>query len=133
MTDLGFEVSLFDRQHLDFHEVFEEGVSDLEKKFDLALYVANVETASNQTTTRLDWIHLMAADAPWFLRSIPTVFVSTANPYHLFDVPAISTYINAYTGNPASIDAVIRKLNGQEDFQGVSPVDPFCGQLMTHL
>lgn len=133
LTDLGFEVSLFDRQHLDFHEVFEEGVSDLEKKFDLALYVANVETASNQTTTRLDWIHLMAADAPWFLRSIPTVFVSTANPYHLFDVPAISTYINAYTGNPASIDAVIRKLNGQEDFQGVSPVDPFCGQLMTHL
>lgn len=133
LTDLGFEVSLFDRQHLDFHEVFEEGVSDLEKKFDLALYVANVETASNQTTTRLDWIHLMAADAPWFLRSIPTVFVSTANPYHLFDVPAISTYINAYTGNPASIDAVIRKLNGQEDFQGISPVDPFCGQLMTHL
>lgn len=133
LTDLGFEVSLFDRQHLDFHEVFEEGVSDLEKKFDLALYVANVETASNQTTTRLDWIHLMAADAPWFLRSIPTVFVSTANPYHLFDVPAISTYINAYTGNPASIDAVIRKLNGQEDFQGVSPVDPFCGQLMTYL
>lgn len=133
LTDLGFEVSLFDRQHLDFHEVFEEGISDLEKKFDLALYVANVETASNQTTTRLDWIHLMAADAPWFLRSIPTVFVSTANPYHLFDVPAVSTYINAYTGNPASIDAVIRKLNGQEDFQGVSPVDPFCGQLMTHL
>ncbi|MGN1406936.1 glycoside hydrolase family 3 protein [Lactobacillus sp.] len=133
LTKLGFEVSLFDRQKLDFHEIFEEGVSDLEKKFDLALYVANVETASNQTTTRLDWIHLMAADAPWFLRSIPTVFVSTANPYHLFDIPSVSTYINAYTGNPASVTATIKKLTGQDDFRGKSPVDPFCGQLFTQL
>ncbi|GHN53098.1 glycoside hydrolase family 3 protein [Lactobacillus delbrueckii] len=133
LTELGFEVSLFDRKRLDFHEVFEEGVSDLQKKFDLALYVANVETASNQTTTRLDWIHLMATDAPWFMRSIPTVFVSTANPYHLFDIPNVSTYINAYTGNPASIDATIRKLTGKEAFTGSSPVDPFCGQLTTRL
>lgn len=133
LTKLGFEVSLFDRQKLDFHEIFEEGVSDLEKKFDLALYVANVETASNQTTTRLDWIHLMAADAPWFLRSIPTVFVSTANPYHLFDIPSVSTYINAYTGNPASVTATIKKLTGQDDFRGKNPVDPFCGQLFTQL
>lgn len=133
LTKLGFEVSLFDRQKLDFHEIFEEGVNDLEKKFDLALYVANVETASNQTTTRLEWIHLMAADAPWFLRSIPTVFVSTANPYHLFDIPSVSTYINAYTGNPASVTAAIKKLTGQDDFRGKSPVDPFCGQLFTQL
>lgn len=127
----GFDVTVFDRQHLDFHEVFEEGVGDLREKFDFALYVANVETASNQTTTRLDWIHLMAADAPWFMKSIPTVFVSTANPYHLFDIPAVGTYINAYTGNPATVAAVVRKLTGQEPFVGKSPVDPFCGNLMT--
>jgi beta-N-acetylhexosaminidase len=127
----GFDVTVFDRQHLDFHEVFEEGVADLREKFDFALYVANVETASNQTTTRLDWIHLMAADAPWYMKSIPTVFVSTANPYHLFDIPAVGTYINAYTGNPATVAAVVRKLTGQEPFVGKSPVDPFCGNLMT--
>ncbi|MCO6541103.1 MAG: glycoside hydrolase family 3 protein [Lactobacillus sp.] len=133
LTQAGFEVSLFNRQQLDFHEVFDEGVVDLQDKFDLALYVANIETASNQTTTRLDWIHLMAADAPWFMKSIPTVFVSTANPYHLFDVPNMSTFINAYTGNEASIDAVIRKLMGQEAFQGINPVDPFCGDFQTKL
>ncbi len=129
----GFEVSLFDRGNLDFHEVFEEGVCDMKEKFDLALYVANVETASNQTTTRLDWIHLMAADAPWFMKSIPTVFISTANPYHLFDIPNVSTYINAYTGNRATIDAVMRKLTGREPFEGTSPVDPFCGHFETRL
>lgn len=129
----GFEVTLYDRQHLDFHETFEEGVEDVKKKFDLAFYVANVETASNQTTTRLDWIHLMAADAPWFMKSIPTVFVSTANPYHLFDIPNVSTFINGYTGNRATIDAIMRKLTGQEAFVGKSPVDPFCGRFDTRL
>ncbi|BDR58946.1 glycoside hydrolase family 3 protein [Xylocopilactobacillus apicola] len=129
----GFEVQLYDQKKLDFHEIFEEGVEDLENKFDLALYVANVETASNQTTTRINWVHLMAADAPWFMKSIPTVFVSTANPYHLFDVPNISTFINAYTGNSATINAVIRKLTGKEPFEGINPVDPFCGDLQAKI
>lgn len=129
----GFKVTVFDHNHLDFHEVFEEGVEDMEKKFDLAFYVANVETASNQTTTRLDWIHLMAADSPWFMKSIPTVFVSTANPYHLYDIPNVSTFVNAYTGNQPSIDAVVRKMTGKEAFEGKSPVDPFCEDFSTKL
>lgn len=133
LKDQRFQVQLFDRKHLDMHEVFSEGVQDLRAKFDLALYVANVETASNQTTRRLDWVHLMAADAPWFLRDIPTVFVSMANPYHLFDVPDISTFVNAYTGNPASITAVIDKLMGREPFNGISPIDPFCGDFRAKL
>lgn len=129
----GFEVTIFDHNHLNFHEVFEEGVEDMEKKFDLAFYVANVETASNQTTTRLDWIHLMAADSPWFMKSIPTVFVSTANPYHLYDIPNVSTFVNAYTGNQPSIDAVVKKMTGKEKFEGKSPVDPFCGDFSAKL
>ena len=130
LKKVGFDVSLY---QMDFHEMFEEGVADLKEKFDLAFYVANVETASNQTTTRLDWIHLMAANAPWFAKAIPTVFVSTANPYHLFDVPYLSTYINAYTGTPANIKAIIRKMTGQENFEGISPVDPTCGDFNAAL
>lgn len=136
MKDLksyGFDVHLYDRNSLNFHEIFNEGVSDLQDKFDLAIYIANIETASNQTTTRLDWIHLMAADAPWYLRDIPTIFISMANPYHLFDIPSISTYINAYTGNKESIEAVLKKITGQEEFVGQSPIDPFCGELMARL
>ena len=133
LETLGFEVTLFDRKHLDFHEIFEEGIAEMKEKFDLALYIANIETASNQTTTRLDWIHLMAADAPWFMKAIPTIFISTANPYHLFDIPAVSTYINTYTGNKESIEAVLRKMTGKEPFEGISPIDPFCGDFTTKL
>ena len=133
LETLGFRVTLFDRKRLDFHEIFEEGLAEMKEKFDLALYIANIETASNQTTTRLDWIHLMAADAPWFMKAIPTIFISTANPYHLFDIPAVSTYINTYTGNKESIEAVLRKMTGEEDFEGISPIDPFCGDFSAKL
>lgn len=133
LEEKGFQVTVFDRKNLDFREVFEGGVQYEKDQFDLAFYVANVETASNQTTTRLDWIHLMAADAPWFMKDIPTVFVSTCNPYHLFDIPMVSTYINAYTGNDVTIDALLKKMMGQGEFLGKNPVDPFCGQFDTRL
>lgn len=130
LENAGFQVTCFQTHPLDFHEIFEEGVVDLQEKFDLALYVANIETASNQTTTRVQWIPLMAANAPWFEKEIPTIFVSTANPYHLFDVPYISTFINAYTGNVETVQSTVKKLTGEEAFLGINPIDPFCGQMV---
>ena len=129
----GFEVSVFDQAHPDFHEMFEEGVCDLKAKFDLAIYAANYDTASNHVVRRVDFMPLMAADAPWFLNDIPAIFISFANPYHLYDVPMVKTYINAYTPNAESVAAVVEKLVGRSSFKGVSPVDPFCGTFGTDL
>lgn len=122
----GFVVDVFDSKKLDFREVFEGGIEELKAKYDLALYLANIETASNQTTVRVDWIHLMAANAPWFVKDIPTMFISMANPYHLLDVPMIKTFINAYSSSEYVVDAVIEKITGKSEFKGISPVDPFC-------
>jgi Beta-glucosidase-related glycosidases len=122
----GFIVDIFDNKKLDFREVFEGGIEELKAKYDLVIYVANIETASNQTTVRVDWIHLMAANAPWFVKDIPTMFISLANPYHLLDVPMIKTFINAYSSSEYVIDAVIEKITGKSEFKGINPVDPFC-------
>lgn len=122
----GFLVSVFDYGKPDFHEMFEGGVSDIKGKFDLAIYVACIDTASNQSVRRIDWVHLMAADAPWFLCDVPTMFISLANPYHLVDVPMVKTFINAYTPTKEVIEAVIEKIMGRSEFKGTSPVDPFC-------
>lgn len=126
LESLGFEVDLFDRKNLDFREVFDGSINELKSKYDLVIYVANVETASNQTTVRLDWVHLMAADAPWFVKDIPTMFISLANPYHLVDVPMIQTFINGYSSSEYVVDAVIEKITGKSTFKGINPVDPFC-------
>lgn len=123
----GFEVTLFDYSRPDFQEMFEGGVADIKGKFDLAVYMACLDTASNQSVRRIDWLHLMAADAPWFLNEVPAMFISIANPYHLVDVPMIRTLINAYTPTEEVVDQVIDKMMGRSEFKGISPVDPFCG------
>ena len=126
LEEQGFQVDLFDNDKLDFREIFDGGINELKSKYDLTIYVANVENASNQTTVRLDWIHLMAANAPWFVKDIPTMFISLANPYHLIDVPMIKTFINAYSASEYVVDAVVNKITGKSEFKGVNPVDPFC-------
>lgn len=110
-------------------EVFGK-TSDFAQAYDLVLYVANFETASNNVVIRLQWAGLMGMgnDAPWFVREVPTLFVSLANPYHLIDVPMIKTFVNAYTANPQTIDAVVEKLLGRSEFKGISPVDASCGR-----
>ena len=96
--------------------------------YDLMLYVANLETKSNQTTVRIQWSPPMGADVPIFVNKIPTVFISVANPYHLLDVPRVKTYLNTYGCSSAVLEALVERLMGREAFEGVSPVDPFCGK-----
>ena len=122
----GFEVSVYDYSKPDFYEMFEAGVSYAKDRFDLAIYVACIDTASNQSVRRIDWVHLMAADAPWFVDEIPTMFISVANPYHLVDVPMVKTFINAYTPTKEVCQQVVEKIMGRSSFKGKSPIDPFC-------
>ena len=125
----GFEVSLYDYATMERGEIFTAGVEDMRAKFDLSIVAANVATGSNNTTRRLDWITLMAANEPWYTREIPTMFISFCNPYHMIDVPFISTFINCYSSNSYCVEAAVEKLVGKSEFQGVSPVDPWCGDV----
>ncbi len=110
-------------------------VEDFKAKYDLVFYIGNIENASNKTASRINWHTLFGAgnNLPWFVHEVPTLFVSVGNPYHLYDVPMIGTFINAYCHAPSVIDAVLEKVLGRSEFKGVSPVDPFCGQWDTKL
>ena len=122
----GFEVSLYDYSKPDYYEMFEGGVGLAKSRFDFAIYVACIDTASNQSVRRIDWVHLMAADAPWFVHDIPTLFISLANPYHLVDAPMVKTYINAYSPTAEIVEQVVEKIMGRSQFKGKNPIDPFC-------
>lgn len=127
----GFEVTVYENEVFDFFKPFHmETVSEFRAKYDLVVYVGNVENASNKTTNRLNWHapYGLGNNIPWFVKVVPTLFVSLQNPYHLADVPMVKTYINAYSNHDAMIDTVVEKLLGKSDFHGKSPVDPFCGK-----
>ncbi len=123
----GFQVSLYDYATMEHGEIFTEGVADMKAKFDLSIVAANIPTGSNNTTRRVDWITLMAANEPWYTREIPTMFISFCNPYHMVDVPFISTFVNAYSSSIYCVQAAVEKLMGRSEFTGQSPVDPWCG------
>ena len=40
----------------------------------------------------------------------------------------VDTFINAYSGEPQYMRAVMDKIMGRSEFRGVSPVDPYCGK-----
>ena len=108
-------------------------VASITENYDLILYAANISTKSNQTTVRLEWAQPMGLNCPHYITVIPTIFVSLENPYHLFDVPRIKTFINTYSSDEIVLDQLVEKLMGRSDFVGRSPVDAFCGKWDTHL
>jgi beta-N-acetylhexosaminidase len=115
----GFDVEIFSA---------DTGIARSEK-YDYILYVANLKTRSNQTVVRIEW----GTKCPHYIEEIPTIFVSLENPYHLLDIPRVKTYINCYNSNDDMVQVLIDKLIGKSEFQGKSPIDPFCGKLDARL
>ena len=122
----GFEVDEFDQgEEL---EGWLRPVSEIVGKYDLIVYIANMATKSNQTVVRIEWELPMGKNVPIYMESIPTIFISVENPYHLLDVPRVKTFINTYSSTDEVLTSLIEKLTGKHPFVGKSPVDAFCGR-----
>lgn len=127
----GFEVDIFAPEQ--GMELFLGRFDEVEESYSHIVYFAALATKSNQSTIRIEWAPPIGANAPKFVASVPTIFISLENPYHLLDVPRVKTFINAYTNTRENVDAIVDKLVGRSEFTGVSPVDPFCGKWDTRL
>ena len=127
LTKEGFDVEIY--VHEDFNNA-DFTVKTFKEKYDLVLYIANIENTSNMVTNRLSWYTFWGNgnNVPWFVKERPTVFVSVGNPYHLIDVPMMDTYINCYGNSDYTLEALVEKLVGHSEFKGNSPIDPFCGK-----
>lgn len=123
----GFKVERYVQEEF-FTMAFD--VRTFRDKYDLVIYLGNVENESNRVTNRLNWFTLWGHgnNVPWFVKERPAMFISLANPYHLVDVPMIKTYINCYSNSDYILDAVMDKIMGRSPFLGKSPIDPFCGK-----
>lgn len=123
----GFDVRIYEREN------FEKGVDNVKsfkEKYDMVIYIGNVENESNKTTNRINWYTFWGQgnNVPWFADEVPVLFISVANPYHLLDVPMVHTYINCYSNNEYVLQSVVDKITGESAFYGKNPIDPFCGR-----
>lgn len=120
MRNKGFEVT-----------VYEKNVTSLDwSQYDLVVYLLGDESLLTKSRIYLDWANIMGGigrtlERPWHY--VPTVMVSFGHPYYLYDAPRVPTYINAYSTLPEVQGIVLEALMGEIDFNGDSPVDPFCG------
>jgi beta-N-acetylhexosaminidase len=93
--------------------------------YDVVIYAVAEEASKVRAYMDLRWLDLQggfprAMDRYW--HEVPTVFISFGSPFHLHDVPACPTFINAYSLAPAVQDAVVLALVGAIPFRGHSPV-----------
>ena len=127
----GFEVTPFVSNGT--YEGLQEAFESVKEKYDEIIYLKKHKTKYNQTTVRIEWTNPMGVNVPIYINSIPTIFISLANPYHLLDVPRVKTYINTYGMNDYTLTCLVDKLLGRDTFRGKDPVDSFCGKWDTHL
>ncbi|WP_285247394.1 gluconokinase, GntK/IdnK-type [Pseudarthrobacter sp. efr-133-R2A-89] len=139
----GFQVSLYRTAEqreaagetgVNFMSVIsEEATGDYAEKYDAAFVFANVKGFAQEAAIRIKWSSPMAAEIPWYVTEVPTVFVSLNQPNHLIDVPMVKTAIHAHAGTREAIRATVEKIQGKSGFQGTFNENVFCGSFDTRL
>jgi beta-N-acetylhexosaminidase len=136
----GFEVHVFKNLQqrlaagetgLTFNRVVQEEAAGYADKYDAAIVFANVTGFAREATVRIHWSAPMAAEIPWYVTEVPTVFVSLALPNHLIDVPMVKTVIHAHAPTREAIRATVEKIGGKSPFQGTFNDNVFCDSFDT--
>ena len=143
LENAGFEVHVFrtaaqreaaGEPGVNFMSVIsEEATADYARKYDAAFVFANVKGFAQEAAIRIKWSTPMAAEIPWYVTEVPTVFVSLNQPNHLIDVPMVKTAIHAHAGTREAIRATIEKIQGKSEFQGTFNDNVFCDSFDTRL
>jgi beta-N-acetylhexosaminidase len=113
--------------------ISEEATGDYADKYDAAFVFANVKGFAQEAAIRIKWSTPMAAEIPWYVTEVPTVFVSLNQPNHLIDVPMVKTAIHAHADSREAIRAAIAKIQGKSEFQGTFNENVFCDSFDTRL
>lgn len=125
LTAKGFEVTDGDAASV------KGKMADLEATTDAILVFIDQVGFAQYNTMRVKWT--MPIQQPWYVRQVPTAFISLYLPNYLIDLTMSRTYINCYQDNPEVIDQVIAKLCGESEFKGTPEENVWCGRWDTRL
>ncbi|MGO4690846.1 glycoside hydrolase family 3 protein [Glaciibacter sp. 2TAF33] len=139
----GFEVHVFKdaaqrkaegEEGVYFHTVMaDEANAAYPDKYDAAIVFANVAGFAQEASVRIRWSTPMAAEIPWYVTEVPTVFVSLNQPNHLIDVPMVKTMVHAHNPSREAIHAAIEKITGASEFHGTFNENVWCDTWGTRL
>lgn len=100
---------------------------------DLVIVALHMQGYAQQNNMRVSYSIGHSHEIPWTTREVPTICVSLNYTNHLYDVPMMKTYINAYASTREYLHAFVQKLTGQSPFKGRADENVFCGRWDTRL
>lgn len=108
-------------------------VEEFKKKYDAVFVFINMKGYAQENNVRLSWSIGHSVEIPWYVKELPTVFISLNYTNHLLDVPMAETFINAYAPTREIIRRTLQKIEGEEAFEGKFDENVFCGRWDTRL
>lgn len=116
-----------------FKSVLIGKVEEFKKKYDAVFVFVNMKGYAQANNVRLEWSVKHSVEIPWYIREVPTVFISLNYTNHLLDIPMAKTYINAYAPTEECIRLTLEKIAGQSEFKGHYEENVFCNRWDTRL
>jgi beta-N-acetylhexosaminidase len=143
LEDAGFNVTVYK----DYYEYEMEGASkfnkfkvmnhesreEFRKNTDVVLFVTNMKGYAKENNVRISYGASHSGDNPWFVSEVPTACVSLSYTNHLYDLPMMKTYVNAYGDTKEYIHALVEKLTGRSQFKGKANDLVWCGRWETRI
>ena len=145
LEKVGFEVELYKNFYeverdpnagtIDLWSVLEEkdNTESFKKKYDLVILAINMQGYAQENNVRLKWTIAHSNEIPWYIHEVPTVGISLNYTNHLYDVPQLKTFINAYSAQREYIRACVEKMIGRSEFKGKANELVWCGRWETRL
>ena len=98
-------------------------VDSVVDSYDAVIIGCDINTMkSSGSSLFVDWNNIMAFWRGYALRGRKVVFISFGDPYKLYDLPFLRTYVNAYSASDTSVNAAVKAIFGKIPFAGKSPV-----------
>lgn len=98
------------------------------ENYDVVFTFLNVGGFGRKNNERLERSVQHSTEYPWYIPEVPSIFISLNYTNHLVDIPMAKTYINAYAPTEPVIDHLLKKIAGEEPFEGHYEEQVFCGR-----
>ncbi|MCC8102212.1 MAG: glycosyl hydrolase [Clostridiales bacterium] len=108
-------------------------VEDFKAKYDVIFVFVHMKGYAQESNVRVKFSAAHSNELPWWTHEVPTVCVSLNYTNHLYDLPMMRTFINAYAPTRECIRATVEKIVGKSEFTGVYNENVWCGQWDTRL
>lgn len=102
-------------------------------KYDLVIMAVNIKGYAQQNNMRVAYSIGHSHEIPWTSCEVPTLCVSLNYTNHLYDLPMMKTFINAYGDTPEYLHALVEKITGKSSFRGTADDLVWCGRWDTRL